>query len=309
MKNLVIGAAGFVGYYLIKELEKNDEEVFATKLSFEKLDSELSIKTYDLDICNIDEIKSVLKELMPDTIFHLAAQSSVALSWKKPQLTANINIIGTINVLEAVKEICPKARVLLIGSSEEYGPINTNEKILETYPLNPKNIYALSKATCESLGKIYSDAYNLDIISTRSFNHIGPRQLPQFVVPDFCSQVAKIEKEEQEPVIKVGNLAAYRDFTDVRDIVNAYYIISKKGQKNEVYNVGSGCATQISKILDIILSNSKKEIKVEIDQNKFRPIDVPKIEANSSKLYNLGWKTKYDINDSIKDILNYFRNL
>lgn len=309
MKSLVIGAAGFVGYYLIKELVNQGDEVFATKLSFENLDETLNCTTYDLDITNYNEVYKVINEIHPEAIYHLAAQSSVTTSWKKPQLTANINFIGTINVLEACREICPDSRILLVGSSEEYGSVNISNKINEDISLNPKNIYALTKAACESLAKIYVEAYNMNIMTTRSFNHIGPRQLPNFVIPDFCSQVAKIEKGLQEPIIRVGNLNSYRDFTDVRDIVNAYYMIVSKGISGETYNVGSGKALKIGDILDIILSNSTKEIKVEIDKNKFRPIDIPKVEADISKIKNLGWTPKYDVNDSIISILNYYREI
>ncbi len=307
MKSLVIGAAGFVGYYLIKKLNNEKEIVFATTLANENLDGELDCKTYKLDITNYQSVYDVLNEIKPDVIYHLAAQSSVKVSWDKPQLTANINIIGTINILEAVRFICPNARILLVGSGEEYGFIDSSEPINEDRVLKPQNLYALSKTTCESLGQIYKKAYGLDIKMTRSFNHIGPRQLPTFVVSDFCSQVAKIEKGLQEPTIRVGNLSAHRDFTDVRDIVDAYYLIVNNGVSGEVYNVGSGKAIQIQKILDTILSNSTSSITVEIDKNKFRPIDVPIVVPDVSKLKALSWSTKYDINESIKNILDSFR--
>ncbi len=309
MKSLIIGAAGFVGYYLIQELYDSGDEVYATKLNNETIDAEKMCNIFDLDIVDLDSVKSLLDKIKPDVIYHLAAQSSVSLSWKKPQLTANINIIGTINILEAVREICPNCKILLVGSSEEYGPINTNSKINESFNTNPQNLYALTKTTCEQLGKIYVKAYDMDILMTRSFNHIGPRQTPVFVVPDFCSQVAKIEKGLQNPVIKVGNLSASRDFTDVRDIVSAYRIIVSKGCSGEVYNVGTGKAIMIREVLDLILKNSVMSIDVEIDKAKFRPIDIPKIEPDVSKLLDLGWKPKFDVNDSIISILDFFRKL
>lgn len=308
MKSLIIGAAGFVGYYLIKELQSSGDEVFCTKLPFEKIDLD-NINVVDLDICNYEQVKDVLLSVKPDNIYHLAAQSSVALSWEKPAMTMNINIIGSTNILEVIRRELPNTRVLLVGSSEEYGRINLDRKINEEDSLNPKNIYALSKASVESLGKIYAEAYGLNIFMTRSFNHIGPRQLPNFVVSDFANQVAKIERKEQEPVIRVGNLESYRDFTDVRDIVNAYKTIMDKAKKGETYNVGSGNAIKISDILNLLLAQSKVKIDVQIDSNKFRPIDIKKIEADVSKIESLGWKRKYEITQTIIDVLNYYRNL
>lgn len=308
MKSLIIGAAGFVGYYLIKELQSTNDEVFCTKLPFEKIDLD-NINVVDLDICNYEQVKDVLLSIKPDNIYHLAAQSSVALSWEKPAMTLNINIIGSTNILEVVRKELPKTKVLLVGSSEEYGRINLDRKINEEDQLNPKNIYALSKASVESLGKLYAEAYGLDIFMTRSFNHIGPRQLPNFVVSDFANQIAKIERGEQEPIISVGNLESYRDFTDVRDIVSAYRIIMSKSNKGEVYNVGTGHAIKINDILSMLLDQSKKKIEIQIDKNKFRPIDIKKIEADVSKIESLGWKRKYDIKETIADVLNYFRNI
>ncbi len=306
MRSLIIGAAGFVGYYLANELLNNGDEVYCTKLNHEKIDNSKA-KVVDLDICDAMAVKTVLAEVKPDAIYHLAAQSSVALSWKRPALTAQINIVGTINVLEAAREIVPEARILLVGSSEEYGPINLDRQIKEDDISNPKNIYALTKLSVEHLGKMYAQAYKMNIFMTRSFNHIGPRQIPQFVVADFASQVAKIEAGEQEPIIRVGNLESYRDFTDVRDIVCAYRIIVNKSQTGEVYNVGSGHAIKIRDILDLLLSESKVKISVEIDKSRFRPIDIKKIEANVSKIESLGWTRRYAIKDTIIDVLNYFR--
>lgn len=307
MKSLIIGAAGFVGEYLINELLSFNDEVYATKLANENIKASSNVKIYDLDILNENNIKEVLEEIKPDCIYHLAAQSSVALSWKKPKLTAEINIIGSINLLEAVRMYLPNTKVLLVGSSEEYGKIDYSKRVDENIKSNPQNIYAITKMTVEQIGKIYANAYNLNIYMTRSFNHIGPNQSRQFVVADFCNQVVDIEKGIQEPVIRVGNLKSKRDFTDVRDIVKAYRIIMEKGKNGEVYNVGSGNSISIEEILNMILNNSKKEIKVEIDSARFRPIDVEKIEADITKINSLGWNRTYKLEDTIKDILNSLR--
>ena len=215
MKALIIGGAGFVGGYLICELDSAGQEVFATCLENENISGNCSVRT--LNILDADAVSEVIGEIKPDVIYHLAAQSSVSLSWKKPQLTADINVIGTINVLEAVKN-CEKKdiRLILIGSGEEYGFIRKDAcPLTEEEPLNPGNIYAATKACQGMLGEIYARAYKMDIIMVRAFNHSGPQQLPMFVISDFCRQIALIEKGDSPAVMSVGNLAAKRDFTDV----------------------------------------------------------------------------------------------
>lgn len=308
MKALVIGAAGFVGPYLCKNLVDNSFNVVATKLENENAKGDFEF--VNLNILNKNEIDSLLKEYKPDVIFHLAAQSSVKLSWAKPQLTFEINVIGAINLLESVRENVPNTKVILIGSGEEYGEISLDMlPVNEETKINANNFYAVSKATQNSIGKIYSKAYRLNVVSVRAFNHIGVGQLDTFVIPSFCKQVAEIEKSGKEGIIKVGNLSSKRDFTDVRDIVNAYRLLALKGKSGETYNVGSGKAYKIEDLLNIILSLTNASIKVEIDPNRFRPVDTPEIRADISKLVkDTGYEVKYNIKDTIEEILNSYRN-
>ena len=307
-KGLVIGAAGFVGSYLIEEMYSCGIDSYATKLPHERLEHERA-KVYDLDILSKEAIVTLLLEIRPDYIFHLAAQSSVGLSWKNPGLTVDVNIKGSINVMDAVRELYYKPRVLLIGSGEEYGHIRPGETpIREDNLLRPGNIYAATKACQNMIGSIYAQAYDMQMMMVRSFNHIGPGQAPMFVVSDFCKQVAEIAKGLREPVMYVGNLAAKRDFTDVRDVVKAYVGLIQQGVPGETYNMGSGHAVEIRKILDMIISLSEKEIRVEIDPNKIRPVDVPIIEADITKIHELtGWKPQIELNQTIRDTLDYWR--
>lgn len=307
-KGLVIGAAGFVGSYLIEEMYSCGMEVYATKLPHERLELAHAL-VYDLDILDKETIVALLLEIRPDYIFHLAAQSSVGLSWKNPGLTVDVNIKGSINMMDAVRELYYKPRVLLIGSGEEYGHISPGETpIREDNLLRPGNIYAATKACQNMIGSIYAQAYDMQLMMVRSFNHIGPGQAPMFVVSDFCKQVAEIEKGLREPVMYVGNLAAKRDFTDVRDVVRAYVKLIMQGVPGETYNMGSGHAVEIRGILDRIISLSEKDIRVEIDPNKIRPVDVPIIEADITKLHELtGWKPQIELEQTIRDTLNYWR--
>ena len=307
-KGLVIGAAGFVGSYLVREMRENGMEAHATKLPHESL-GDIGAAVYDLDIMDRDAVTALLFEVRPDYIFHLAAQSSVGLAWKKPGLTVDVNIKGSVNVMDAVRELFYKPRVLLIGSGEEYGHIEPGETpIRETNLLRPGNIYAATKACQNMIGNIYSRAYDMELVMVRAFNHIGPGQASMFVVSDFCRQVAEIELGVREPVMKVGNLAARRDFTDVRDVVRAYVRLIELGKAGETYNVGSGRARAIRDILDLIVSMSPARIRVETDPNKLRPVDVPVIEADITRLRDLtGWSPEIPLEQTVRETLDYWR--
>lgn len=306
-KVLVIGANGFVGPYLCNNLIEHGYDVFGTKLASEKI--LFNGKWFDIDILDKDSIKNVIEIIKPDFIVHLAALSSVKLSWDKPDLTFQINVIGIINIFETLKNLKLKPRILLVGSSEEYGQINKST-VREDHKVNPLNFYALSKVTQEKIGKIYKDNYGFDVIFARSFNHIGPGQSTQFVVSDFANQIANIEKENNNNnEIHVGNLKAKRDFSDVRDIVNAYRLLLEKGVNGEIYNVGSGKSISIEEILNCLISFSNKKINIKVDENKFRPIDTPEIKADISKLINdTGYTIQFDIKQTLFNVLQYFRN-
>lgn len=307
---LIIGAAGFVGSYLIDYIqEKCNWSIAATKMPYEKLNRE-NIEMYDLDILDKRAVRQLLEDVHPDYIFHLAAQSSVADSWQNPELTVDVNIKGTINVMDALRTLDYKPHLLLIGSGEEYGHVKSDEvPIMEENAVRPGNIYAVTKACQNMLGKIYVDAYGLNIVSVRAFNHIGPNQAPIFVVADFCKQVAEIERGEKEAVIHVGNLSAKRDFTDVRDIVRGYVELVKLGNSGETYNIGSGHAVEIQYILDKILSLSQKKIEVKVEPAKLRPIDVPVIEADISKMQKCTrWRPEIELEQTLRETLDYWRN-
>lgn len=311
MNSLIIGGAGFVGKYLIEHLAKDCgyDNIYATKLPHEEIRSDLC-KVCDLDILNPQQIESVLKETTPDVIFHLSAQSSVKLSWENPQLTVDVNIKGSLNVLDSIRKLNVTPRVLLIGSGEEYGYIEQNEvPIKEDNKIRAGNIYAATKATQNMVGTIYAKAYDMDIVMVRAFNHIGAGQLPNFVVSDFCKQIAEIERGIKEPIMYVGNLSAKRDFTNVRDVVSAYSLLAEKGKKGETYNVGSGVAVSIQEILDVAITLSNVAIEVRQDPTKMRPLDVPIIVADTSKIYNhTGWQPKIALNSTILEVLEFWRN-
>ncbi len=308
MKSLVIGAAGFVGGYLLNELKASGRETAATRLATENLNAPAD-KEFILDVTDGEATAALIASEKPDEIYHLAAQSSVKLSWDKPSLTLNVNVLGALNVLESCRKADYSPTVLMIGSAEEYGKVTPEQcPISESVAASPENIYALSKTAQGFLASIYAKAYGMRVISVRAFNHTGPMQSTAFVIADFCSQVASIEKGERKAVMRVGNLEAKRDFTDVRDIVRAYVALAEKGVAGEVYNVGSGKAISIRQALDVILSNARCEIDVQSDVTRMRPSDVPLHCADITKIKECtGWYPVIPFEKTITDTLDYFR--
>jgi len=307
MKALIIAAAGFVGRHLVNELLGSKWDVSGTRLPTETAD--LDIPVYGLDILDIKAVKNLIKKVNPDCIIHLAAQSSVAISWKQPALTVDVNVKGVINLLEAVRDAEKPPRLLLIGSGEEYGFVSPEDiPVSEETTLKPGNIYAGTKIAQGIFGQIYAEAYGLEVIIIRAFNHIGPGQTDAFVIPAFCKQVAEIEVKGKKGVIRVGNLEAKRDFTDVRDIVRAYRLLAEKGKSGEIYNIGSGVSVSIADVLDKIIGLSKADITIEQDPARLRPSDVPDIRADISKLTACtGWKPEITLDVTLKDVLEEWR--
>ncbi len=309
-KILVIGASGFVGGHLLRYLSSDTTlEIYAT--GNQKEIPELpSVKMTRLDILSSSETENLLRTIRPDTVILLAAQSSVALSFQYPELTMNVNVIGSLHVMEAVRNICPESTLLLTGSSEEYGAVTEEMMpIRETVRLEPKSPYAISKAASEQLATMYARSYGLKFVMVRAFNHIGPGQSPQFVVSDFAKQIAAIEKGLSEPVLYVGNLSACRDFTDVRDVVRGYRLLTQYGRHGEVYNIGTGKSISVRHILDLLLEASKVPIEVVVDKAKYRPVDIPDIRADIGKIYmDTEWNPQIPVETSILDALNYWRH-
>lgn len=307
MKALITGVDGFVGKYLSEYLLKKGYEVYGTTILEEYRNEK--IKVYKMNLLNEKEVNEIIKIIKPDKIFHLAGQSAVGLSWENPVLTVNINVNGTLNLLEAVRNYSKESKILIIGSSDQYGPIRPEEcPVSENKRQNPQSPYGVSKKAQEEMCKLYVNAYKMKIIMVRAFNHIGAGQGKNFVVADFASKIAEIEKG-REPILKVGNLDTFRDFTDVRDIVRGYNLLLEKGTIGEIYNIGSGKEIKVSEILEKLVNMSKKEIKIEIDPNKFRPVDVPIVVCDNSKIKkDTGWDPKVPIDDTLEEVLEYWRN-
>lgn len=308
-KALIIGGGGFVGRHLADcLLETEDYAVTSTALPGE-IRQQSGVETVALDICDSEQVCGLLHARQPDCVFHLAAQSSVALAWQEPGLTVDVNIKGGLNLLEALRSMEMPPRTLLVGSSEEYGMIRPEEALVtEANALRPANIYAATKVCQGMIGKIYADAYRLPVIMVRAFNHIGPGQSETFVIPSFCRQVADIEAGRVEPILRVGNLSARRDFTDVRDVVRAYTALIERGHNGEFYNVGSGETTSIQAVLDVLLEHARVPIKVQVDSSRYRPVETPEIRADINKIRtDTGWSPRYALKSVVLEVLNEWR--
>ena len=246
----------------------------------------------------------MLEKIRPDYIVHLAALSSVAQSWQDPAKCFLNNTSVFLNIVDGVRELDVKCRILSVGSSEEYGIYN--EPMQEDFVLHPKSPYSVARLSQEYLSKLYVDYFDLDIVMTRSFNHIGPRQNTKFVIPSFVSQLVKISRGEQDE-IRVGNIDVIRDFLDVRDVVEAYYKILKLSKTREVYNVCSGRGVRLREIIDIISQELHIQPKITIDKEKIRPNEIPSVVGDNSKLKNkLSWTQKHNLRETIKDMIGEF---
>jgi GDP-4-dehydro-6-deoxy-D-mannose reductase len=310
MRALVIGGGGFAGRHLIEKLLQNTGlDVFGTKLKGENTDEFFGIDFSELNIIEPDAVLSVIDRIKPDFVYHLAAQSSAALAWKLPKKTFDVNVGGTLNILEALKKTAFKGRLLFIGSAEEYGKIIPEcLPISESCETQPTNIYALSKLTAERLCLLYKQVHSLDVICVRAFNHIGPFQGESFAASDFSKQLIEIEKRLKEPAVHVGNLEAVRDFTDVRDVVRAYMLLMEKGFSGEVYNVGGGTVCSVRKILELLIKLSGIKAEIIIDKSRLRPTDTPEYYADISKLVrHTGFSHEYALERTLKDVLDYWR--
>ena len=313
---LITGGTGFVGSHLVELLvESGQKNIYVTSYSdkpgvvHQLLSSE---KIHQIDLTNQEDTFALIEKLQPDQIYHLASLAAVGKSFDNTKQVLDNNTQLQLNILEAVKQFSPQSRLLVIGSAMAYDlgnshPNHNPQAVTEDYPLGPASPYAVSKTMQDLLAYSYAQSFDLDIIRARPFNHIGERQTPDFAIPAFAQQIAAIEKNQQKN-LRVGNLTAVRDFTDVKDMVKAYLLLMKKGVSGQVYNIGTGQGFTIKQALDTLTDLAKVKIEVETDPSRMRPSDVPVAVANPDKIQDLGWQPTIELKETLQRVLDYWRS-
>ena len=312
MKALVTGAKGFAGSHLIDHLLASGIEAvgldqpFCDGSNVSHLGA--SVRLLDINVLDARALAQTIARERPDLIFHLAGQAAVSRSWQDPEDTFACNVVGQLNIFRAVIQADINPLNLVVGSEEEYGLVEDESPIPEDAPLRPLNPYGVSKVAQDLLGYQYFRSHGLRSVRVRPFSHLGPRQSDAFVASAFARQVAECEAGLTAPVLRVGNLEARRDVTDVRDMVRAYALALLRARPGEVYNLGAGRSVRIQEILDFYLQRARCPLKVERDPARFRPIDVPPRTCDSTKFrQETGWAPVIPLDQTLADTLEHWR--
>jgi GDP-4-dehydro-6-deoxy-D-mannose reductase len=317
MRALITGANGFAGSHLIEYLLSLQAEVHGTVRSFRsdvKNLAHIDAKALTLHPCDVTDESAtadLVATLKPTHIFHLAAQSYVPASWAAPHATMTANVLGTLNMLEAMRRHAPDARMQVAGTSEEYGHVEPSEcPITEDQPLRPLSPYGVSKVAADLLAQQYAASYGLHVVVTRAHNHTGPRRGHVFAESDWARQIALIERGEQKAVISHGNLDAIRDYTDVRDIVRGYVLSLTHGKAGEVYNLCSGVTASptMRQVLSELCALTEKTVVLRPDPSRMRPSDVQRLVGENAKArHELNWIPSIPLALTLGDLISYWR--
>ena len=313
MKLLITGAAGFVAGHFLEYINSDefDYEVLCLDKSLSSLGATTyknisSIRIQEADLLDVKRIREIIKDFCPDYVLHLAALSSVASSWKHPTECFLNNTVVFLNIIEALHDYCPECRILSVGSSEEYGSVRMEDlPIRENQALNPTSPYAVARVSQEQLSRIFTESYGMNIVLTRSFNHIGPRQDDRFVVPSFIKRVVELKRSGLENgEIETGDISIIRDFVDVRDVVRGYNILLQKGRSGEVYNICSGRRISLKEVLDIISEEVGVAVTSKINPEYIRPKDSKETVGTYYKMEaEFGWKPEIELRQTIHDMV------
>ncbi len=321
---LITGYRGFVSPHIVAALARRypsarrfglvhaaSQRRMEGRASTSALDGQAPVTEVAGDITDGERMRQIIAETRPDLIFHLAAASSGAASWRDPAGTLAVNAAGFTQLIEAVRAEQLNPRILVIGSGEQYGLVAPDENpISEETPFHPANPYAVSKVAQDHLASIYHKAYGLDIIRVRPFNHFGPGQSADFVIASFARQIALIERGQLAPILLVGDLSPQRDFLPVESVAQAYMALVERGVAGEAYNVGSGVARSIGSILRTLLDNARVPIETQVDPARFRPVDAPLLCADTRKIQrDTGWSPDDHLAEALIATLDYWRDV
>jgi len=298
MKRLMVtGLDGFVGRHVKQAVESLRDGRF-----------QLVEARGAIELREPATLQQAIEETRPDYVLHLAAQSFVPASVKDPRATYEVNFFGTLNLLQALKAGGFRGRMLYVGSAEEYGAVRDEDlPVVESCPLRPRTPYGVSKAAAELLCYQWTQDQGFEIVMSRPFNHLGPGQAEHFVVPDFAKQVTEIKLGRREPVLKVGAIDVTRDFTDVRDVVQAYLALMERGESGEAYNVCSGREYSIREILEELIRLAEVECRIIVDNARLRAVERKRNRGSFEKLAQCtGWNPRITLTESLRDVLAYW---
>jgi GDP-4-dehydro-6-deoxy-D-mannose reductase len=316
-KYLITGVSGFVAFHFLQYMDSLNEEIevlgidVAISPGLQKtIFSRVKMRIITLNLLDYKTLETAIVSFSPKYVIHLASFSSVARSWQEPSeaFVNNTNIF--LNIIEVIRKNNIKCRLLSVGSSEEYGNVSGDcIPIKETAILNPISPYAIARVSQEMLSRCYVESYKLEIVLTRSFNHIGTMQREIFVISSFVKQVLESIKNNQNDIIlETGDLSIVRDFLDVRDVVRAYHLLLEKGIPGELYNICSGIGHTLSDIVNIIGVLLKVNIQTKVDARKIRPNDNKMIIGDNAKIFKVvGWRPAISLEESLKDMIIYWR--
>jgi GDP-4-dehydro-6-deoxy-D-mannose reductase len=304
VKALITGGRGFVGRHLSDALRTAGHEVEALDLAGPPSE----VDYHECDIRDFDRLVTFLRAIKPDCVVHLAAWSSVGRSFKNPTRAFEINAQGTVNLLEAIRGLDLKAKVLVVSSAEVYGAVETGGLTGEDNPVAPVSPYALGKACAELSSLYYGGIGGVDIIIVRAFNHTGPGQTDVFALPGFARQIAEAERGLREPRLHVGNLDVVRDFTDVRDVVRAYRVLLEGAPPGALYNVCSGRGHKLRELVDKLVSMSSVSMEIVVDRERWRPAEIESLVGDNSQIArDTGWRPEIPMEKTLEDLLEYWR--
>jgi len=304
----VTGAAGFVGRYLVRALSQLGTRVVGFGLEPAPPEGSALAAWHTADLREPEPIARAFAEAEPHAIVHLAGQSSAGRSFADPLGTFQANVLGTWNLLEAVRHVAPRARVLVVGSGEAYGPQPEGSRAREETPFAPASPYALSKAAADAMADACARGHGLDIVRARAFSHTGPGQSPDFVVPGFAQQICAAEAGRAEPVLRVGNLEVIRDLSDVRDIARAYVALLERGRSGEAYNVCRGEGVSLTRVVRGLTALARVAIRIEPDPARLRPADVPWLVGDPTRIArDTGWRAEIPLECTLADVLEEWR--
>jgi GDP-4-dehydro-6-deoxy-D-mannose reductase len=304
---LVTGASGFVGPHLARALVARGARVHGVGLGTPPPDAPIEAWT-ELDLAEGEGLAAALAAAAPLGIVHLAGQSSAARSFEAPEETFRANVTGTARLLGAVRAGAPHARVIVVGTSEIYGPCEPGTRVREDAPQRPVSPYALSKAAADELARAYAVAHGLDVVRVRSFGHAGPGQTPRFVIPGWAQQIAEIEAGRADALLRVGNLEVTRDISDVRDIARGYVALLERGRAGEAYNLCRGEGVRLADVVRRLASQARVPVRVEVDPARLRPADLPYLVGDPSRVHtDCAWSAEIPFDETLADVLAEWR--